>query len=108
MNVYISTLLNLKRGVKQGCPIFMPLYVLGVKIFSIYLSSRRNITGIKLNRQEYEICQFADDITFFLVGTNSINRLMETVQLYETASGTKLHPSKCERLWMCAYRNKKM
>ena len=108
MNGYISTPFNLKRGVRQGCPISMPLYVLGAEIFAIYIRNRRNIKGIKLNTQEYKICQFADDTTFFLVGTNSLNQLTEAIQLYETASGAKLNPSKCEGLWMGAYKNNNM
>ena len=105
VNGFLSEPFNLERGVRQGCSISMPLYVLVAEIFAIYVKQKKSIKGIFLLTKEHKLSQYADDANFFLLGLKSITALDDAIQLYEAASGAKINPGKCKGLWLGQYKN---
>ena len=93
----------LERGVRQGCPLSMPLYVLCAEILANYIRTRTQIKGVQINRHECKLTQFADDTNLFLVGQKSIDHLEDALQLYEEASGAQINIDKCEGMWLGSY-----
>ena len=68
INGFLSPQVSLQRGLRQGCPLFLPLYVIQGQITTINIKNDTNIAGINIPNQKEEtrISQYADDFKFFL------------------------------------------
>ena len=64
-NGWLSAFIQLERGLRQGCPLSMPLYVLTAETMAINIRSNPRIHGIKPPglQAEAKLSQFADDTT---------------------------------------------
>ena len=47
-NGYLSSPINLYRGLRQGCPLSLPLYVVQSEVTTININNNENIVGIKI------------------------------------------------------------
>lgn len=60
-NGFASPFHNLKRGVRQGCPLCGLLFVLGIELLNLAIQMNSNIKGIKVGEEEikteYLICR---------------------------------------------------
>ena len=67
-NGFLSPQVSLQRGLRQGCPLSLPLYVIQGQITKINIKNDTNIAGINIPNQKEEtrISQYADDSQFFL------------------------------------------
>ena len=67
-NGFLSPQVSLQRGLRQGCPLSLPLYVIQGQITKINIKNDTNIAGINIPNQKEEtrISQYADDSKFFL------------------------------------------
>ena len=97
-NGYISDLFPIKRGVRQGCPISALLYVLSVEPFHDYICKDPHISGINIGITEAKIFQHADDTTFFVSNITSVYSILQVINQYERASGSKCNIEKTELL----------
>ena len=52
VNGYLSNNIPLKRGVRQGCPLSMLLYVLVIEILALQLRKNPNIVGFQVNGEK--------------------------------------------------------
>ena len=87
-NGWLSAFIQLERGLRQGCPLSMPLYVLTAETMAINIRSNPIIHGIKQpgSQAETKLSQFADDTTLLLTDEQSI-----TIFVYNrTISSRKL------------------
>ena len=46
-NGYLSQQIQIQRGLRQGCPLSLPLYVIPGEITTVNINQDNNITGIK-------------------------------------------------------------
>ena len=67
-NGFLSPQVSLQRGLREGCPLSLPLYVIQGQITKINIKNDTNIAGINIPNQKEEtrISQYADDSKFFL------------------------------------------
>ena len=100
-NGWLSAFIQLERGLRQGCPLSMPLYVLTAETMAINIRSNPRIHGIKPpgSQAEAKLSQFADDTTLLLTDEQSITETFHVFDLYERASGAKINKNKCKGLW---------
>ena len=79
-NGWLKTFINLQRGLRQGCPLSIPLYILTAKIMAVNIRNNSRIHGIVApdSTKELKLSQFADDTTLLL--TDDISS-METFNI---------------------------
>ena len=80
--VKISGLLSnpfiLSRGVHQGCPLSILLYIIAVEVLASFIIVDKRIQGMQIGDQEIKLVNFADDTTIFLSDITSLTRLQNT------------------------------
>ena len=108
LNGFLSAPIFPKRGVRQGCPISMILYVLQAEIIASFIRTNKNITGIKVNSRETKLLQYADDTLFFLTGKKSIHELGKSLSFIQECLGTKINEDKSKGLWLGANIEKRI
>ena len=96
-NNWISKPLQVKRGIRQGCPVSALLFVLVAEIMAINIQCNVNVKGIKLpgrKNKEAKISQVADDTTMFLKDFSSIVNAIEEIKRFSAVAGMKLNVQK--------------
>ena len=102
-NGWSSAFFKLQRGVRQGCPLSLYLFILCVEILAEAIRKNKNIKGITINEQEIKISQYADDTTLILNGSIvSYTTSLQTLDLFSEISGLRLNSKKTEALWIGA------
>ncbi|CAM6097625.1 unnamed protein product [Calypogeia fissa] len=99
INGSFSTEIQLRRGVRQGCPISPLLFVLSTHpLMRFLLTELRNnwLQGIKIT-DNLTVCYrlFADDLGVFIPASElAFNQLKDALSIYELASGARLNLAK--------------
>ena len=106
-NGYASRWFELKRGVRQGCPLSGLLLVLAVELLSCSINASTDIVAIKVANKEIKLSQYADDTTTFCKDELSLGKLLAMLHLFEECSGLKLNSSKSEAIWLGKMHTKK-
>ena len=70
-----------QKGMRKSHPISAYIFILCTEILNIKLKHDRNITGLKIKKEEYIISQSADDTTLFLDGSEK--SIKSTLELLE-------------------------
>ena len=104
---------NVSRGIRQGCPVSMLLFVLQAEPFLEAIRQNPKITGYRLpfysGMGQLKCLSYADDNLFIL--SNPLDRLEleKEITRYSQASGAKINQDKTEALILGkvseAYRN---
>jgi exonuclease III len=104
-NGWLTAFIHLERGLRQGCALSMPLYVLTAETMAINIRANPRIHGIRPpdSEEELKLSQYADDTTLLLSDDESIDEAFNTFDLYERASGAKINKGKCKGLWCGAF-----
>ena len=92
-----------RRGVRQGCPLSMLLYVIAAEVLANFIIVDKRIPGVQIGDQEVKLVNFADDTTIFLSDISSLNRLQTILKIYEDASSSKINCGKSQALWSGGY-----
>ena len=79
-NGFASPFFNLKRGVRQGCPLSGLLFVLGIELLNLAIQMNSNIKGIKVGEVEIKNSICANDTTLLLRDLDSVQTLLETLE----------------------------
>ena len=100
-NGWLTAFIHLERGLRQGCALSMPLYVLTAETMASNIRANPRIHGIRPpdSEEELKLSQYADDTTLLLSDDESIDEAFNTFDLYERASGAKINKGKCKGLW---------
>ena len=83
--------IQIKRGIRQGCPLSMTLYVLAAEALTRAINKNEKVKRFgKYNKVE----QFVDDVT--LISPDVVSKLeaIKNLQEYCKMSGQQLHPDK--------------
>ncbi len=99
-NGFTTSYFDLTRGIRQGCPLSVYLFILSVEHMAASIRRDANIKGIVIGDVEIKIIQMADDTTVFLRDTDSLNALLKKLYIFSRASGLRLNKSKTEALWL--------
>ena len=100
VNGHLSQPFVLKRGVRQGCPLSMLLYVILAELFILGINANKKLKGIEINNQEIKISAFADDMTIYLSQNNSLYHLEIFLREYELATGARFNNEKSKGFWL--------
>ena len=95
-NGFLSPQGSLQRGLRQGCPLFLPLYVIHGQVTTTNINQNNNITGIYISNQksQVKISQYADDSNFFLKNQESVNNVLKLFYNLNKATGTTMNLEK--------------
>ena len=76
-NGFLSSPISLERGLRQGCPLSLPLYIIHGEVTTKNINNDDSIIGIKIPnyQNQIKISQYAEDSIFFLKNQESITNL---------------------------------
>ena len=106
VNGHYTNSIPLKRGLRQGCPLSPPLYVLVVEIFALQLRNNPNIVGFKVGGEKIVSMHYADDATIVIKQNQCFKEVIKEIQDYELASGAKVNAEKTKGLWIGKWKNR--
>ena len=88
-NGFLSRQVSLQRGLRQGCPLSLPLYVIQGQVTTNNINRNKNIIGIHIPNQKNQVklSQYADDSNFFLKNQESVNNVLTFFQNLRRATG---------------------
>ena len=86
-NGFLSAPVQLQRGLRQGCSLFLPLYVVQ-GVTTININQDESINGIKIpnKKQEIKVSQYADDSNFLLATQKSVENVIKFFQKLQKAT----------------------
>ena len=107
-NGWLTAFITLERGLRQGCALSMPLYVLTAETMAINIRENPRIHGTRPpdSQEELKLSQYADDTTLLLSDDQSIDEVFNTFNWYERASGAKINKGKFKGLWCGAFSHR--
>ena len=92
---HISRFFEVRRGVRQGCPIAPLIFLLAVEILALKIIQSPKIKGIKLpNGEIIKILLFADDTTFLVKNLIDIREILSRLKEFSVFSGLLLNNKK--------------
>ena len=109
VNGYTCAPFQPSRGVRQGCPLSPLLYVISIETLAANLRSRPSIVGLQLPFVPDPLpflSLYADDTSVICVSDDATNAVFSTYENFEKGTGSKLNLSKCEGLWLSAWRGR--
>ncbi len=96
INGHLTPYFPITRGVRQGCPISMMLYVIVAEPLNNLI---KNIKGIRINPDINSLLfQHADDTTITVQDAQSVEAVFNTVNKYCLATGANVNIEKSEVL----------
>lgn len=95
----LSIPINVRRGIRQGCPISRQLY--SIVIERLLCKMRRELMGLQVNTMNCstQLSAYADDITIIIREQSDIQVLKWTLDCYGKASSAVVNWSKSDALW---------
>ena len=77
-----SNFFTLERGVRQGDPLSLYIFIIAIESLAIALRQKETIKEITVGTEEIKLLQFADDATAVLADTSSAERLFELLNKF--------------------------
>lgn len=90
----------IERGVRQGCPLSMILYIILAEVTIKNIRQNKNIIGITVLQKEIKISAFTDDTTLYIGENSSFIHLQKLLQDFELLAGIKYNRNKCVGVWL--------
>ena len=99
-NGYMTPDISIDRGIRQGCPLSLPLYCIVAETIANAIRRNPRIRGIHVPglTRPVVLSQYADDTTTFTTTPTSIDALYTAFDHYDQATGCKLNPDKIKGL----------
>ena len=88
-NGQLSPQVSLQRGLRHGCPLSLPLYVIQGQITTTNIKQDKTITGINIpnQKEQIKISQYAGDFNFFLKNQESVKKVLTFFENLNKATG---------------------
>ena len=108
INGFLSEPIPLKRGVRQGCPLSVPLYILVIEVLAIQLRSNPNIVGFKVGGEKIISAHYMDDATIIIKQNRCFKEVIKELADYEEGTGAKVNYSKTKGLWAGNWKGRRI
>ena len=89
-NRFSMQLFDVCRGVRQGDPLSAYLFIIAFGLLLINIRHDKSIKGIMVENRKIKLTAFADDLTTFLQGIQSFERLSIMLDRFGICSGMKI------------------
>ena len=88
-NGFLSTSFSLSRGVRQGCPLSLLLYVINGEVINLIIKNNDKIVGYPIPNQKEntKLSQYTDDTNLFVLTEQSIIEILYFFEQYNLATG---------------------
>ena len=94
-NGFLYTFFKIERGVRQRCPVLLPLYCLYAKALSSTLLEDEHIEGFPVpGTKGKKISQYADDLKMMITNILSLTPIFETLKTFELATECTINKNK--------------
>ena len=98
---HISPFFSVSRGCRQGDPLSPYLFIICAEFLAAKIRNNKNIKGIKVNKVEFRISQYADDTSIILDGTErSLNQTLLELERFSRISGLNVNFDKTQLVWI--------
>ena len=94
LNGYLSNSIPAKRGIREGCPLSMLLFIIAIEPLTRKILASTNFKEIALGKATLKVSHFADDLTFFITHPSSFSTLLETLNQFSLFFGLKINHEK--------------
>ena len=91
-NGIASNYFTLLRGVRQGDPLSLYLFLVAVETLAIEIRQNSMISGITIEKEETKLLQYADDTTAVPSDINSAHTLFKLLDDFKKLSGLAVNP----------------
>ena len=98
INGALTKKIRIKRGIRQGCPLSMLLFIICTDILTRKIIKNDKIKGITFQKVNFKIAQYADDTTFAFKQIDEIKIILNELKLFATFSGLKINAEKTQIL----------
>ena len=95
-NGYLTDTIDIQRGIRQGCPLSLPLYCIVAEVLANTIRKNENITGFTIpgKTQRIKNLLYADDNISITTNPKSIDIVVQTFDRFREASGCNLNQDK--------------
>ena len=104
VNGRITEQFETQRGIRQGCPLSALLFVIAVEFLANKIRKNDQIHGIcfedKSSRLELKLLQYADDTTFFVGDSRSLEIILSELDEFGKVAGPMINKEKTSLLWI--------
>ena len=107
VNGYLTKPIPLNRGVRQGCPLSSPLYVMVIEVLALQLRSNPNIVGFQIEQEKFVSAHYMDDSTIIIKQNRCFKEVIKELSDYENASGAKINYQKTKGLWTGSWKGRR-
>lgn len=104
INGRLSNEVRMERGIKQGCPLAMYLYILYIE--PLHLTLQKKLEGVRLGNVDIKTTGFVDDIATFISSQNDMKITKEIVNKNEKCTNSKLNKKKTNILGLGKWEDK--
>ena len=94
LNGYLSDPIPVKCGIRQGCPLSMLLFLIGIEPLTKKILASSKIQGISIGTSSLIVSHYADDLTLFISSPQSFSAIREIIEEFSSYSGLKINHSK--------------
>ena len=94
LNGYLSDPISIKCGIRQGCPLSMLLFLIGIEPLTQKILASSKIQGISIGTSSLKVSHYADDLTLFISSPQSFSEIREIIEEFSSFSGLKINHSK--------------
>ena len=101
LNGYLSDSFLVSRGIRQGCPLSMLLFIIGIEPLTRKILSSTEIQGISLGTSSLKVSHYADDLTLFITHPSSFSKLREILNDFSLFSGLSINNDKTTIISNC-------
>ena len=97
-NGFLSTPFSLSRGVRQGCPLSLLLYVINGEVINLIIKNNDKIVGYPIPNQKEntKLSQYTDDTNLFVLTEQSIIEILNFFEQYNLATGKTINSLKIQ------------
>ena len=106
VNGYLTNNIPLRRGLRQGCPLSMMLYVIYIELLALQLRKNPNLIGFKIGGEKIISLHYADDAIIIIKQNQCFKEVIKDLDDFQAATGTKINYEKTRGLWVGKWKDR--